>query len=198
MNFNETLRLIAVGNLKPAKNYPYLIDAFKSMPKNVHLDIFGSGPLQQQLQADIEKYNLNIRLCGVREDIYSVLRNYDAFIMSSVFEGQPISLLEAMACGMPAILSDIPVLREATNDKAIFYSLQDVNDLVRKITAITNHEIDLDEFAKASFERAKRIASKENYMTMLRKVYLTHEDYLSQTYKLPSAKILLPYLPANA
>ncbi len=196
MNFNGILRLVAVGNLKPAKNYPYLIEAFKSMPKNVHLDIFGTGPLQRQLQTEIEKYNLNIRLCGVRDDIHNVLRNYDAFIMSSVFEGQPISLLEAMACGMPAILSDIPVLREATDNKAIFYDLNNVNDLVQKVTAVANHKVDLNEFAKAGFERVKKIASKENYVTMLRKVYLTHEVYRSQTYNIPSVKVFRPVLPA--
>jgi len=198
MDFNGTLRLIAVGNLKPAKNYPYLIEAFKSMPRNIHLDIFGSGPLQRQLQADIEKHNLNIRLCGVREDIHNILPRYDAFIMSSIFEGQPISLLEAMACGMPAILSDIPVLREATNNKAIFYDLSDVNDLVRKVTDIAAHRIDLDEFAKAGFERVKKIASKENYMAMLKKIYLEHEDYCTQAYKNPVVRQFRPRLPAPA
>jgi glycosyltransferase involved in cell wall biosynthesis len=197
MNFNGTLRLVAVGNLKPAKNYPYLIEAFKSMPKNVHLDIFGSGPLQREIQGEIEKHQLNIRLCGVREDIHNVLRNYDAFIMSSIFEGQPISLLEAMACGMPAILSDIPVLREATNNKAIFYDLKDTNDLVSKVSAIAAHQVDLDEYAKAGFERAKKIASKENYMTMLRKVYITHEVYRTQPSRLDPVKVILSGMPAN-
>jgi glycosyltransferase involved in cell wall biosynthesis len=194
-NFGKTLRLVAVGNLKPAKNYGYLIEAFKSMPKNIHLDIFGSGPLHRELQTEIEKHGLNIRLCGVREDINNVLRDYDAFIMSSIFEGQPISLLEAMACGMPAILSDIPVLREATNNKAIFYDLNNVNDLVAKVTAVANHEIDLDEFAKAGFDRVKKIASKENYMEMLKKVYLEHQDYRHQAYQIPPVKIFRPALP---
>jgi glycosyltransferase involved in cell wall biosynthesis len=197
-NFENTLRLVAVGNLKPAKNYGYLVEAFKSMPKNVHLDIFGSGPLHRELQAEIEKHNLNIRLCGVREDINNVLRDYDAFIMSSIFEGQPISLLEAMACGMPAILSDIPVLREATNNQAIFYDLNNVSDLVKKVTAVANHEVDLDEFAKAGFDRVKKIASKENYMVMLKKVYLEHQDYRHQTYQIPPVKIFRPALPAAA
>jgi glycosyltransferase involved in cell wall biosynthesis len=177
MSFTDTLRLVAVGNLKPAKNYGYLVEAFRKMPSNVHLDIFGSGPLQRQLQTEIEEYKLNIRLCGVREDIHNVLPRYDAFIMSSIFEGQPISLLEAMACGMPAILSDIPVLREATNNQAVFYDLNNVDDLVKKVESIARHEVDLDVYAKAGFERVRKIANKENYMTMLRKLYLEHSDY---------------------
>jgi glycosyltransferase involved in cell wall biosynthesis len=179
----QTFRMVAVGNLKAAKNYPYLIEAFKLMPENIHLDIFGSGPLYTELQTQIEKHNLNIRLCGTREDIYNVLPVYDAFIMSSIYEGQPISLLEAMACGVPAILSDIPVLREATNDHAIFYDLDNVNDLVSKVTAMAKGEIDLESFAKAGFERVKKIADKENYMNRLRDLYQYDEEYSYETYK---------------
>lgn len=197
-NFNGTLRLVAVGNLKKAKNYSLLLQAFQRIPVNVYLDIYGSGPLRRELQDEIEKNNLNVRLCGVRGDIHNVLPLYDAFIMSSVFEGQPISLLEAMACGLPAILSDIPVLREATGNKAIFYDLNNIDDLIAKVTAIADHRVNLDEFAKAGFERVKKIADKGNYMTMLRKVYMEHEAYRNQSQQLPSVKIFRPALPVAA
>ncbi len=198
MNFNGTFRMVAVGNLKKAKNYPYLIEAFKAMPKNVFLDIYGSGPLEQSLQQEIDKHQLNIRLCGVRDDIQHVLPQYDAFIMSSIFEGQPISLLEAMACGMPAILSDIPVLREVTNNKAIFYKLDNVNDLVEKISAIVHHQVDLDEYARSNFERVQRIASKDNYMHTLSKLYLEPDLHRVKQPLVFSVKTLLPGIPAQA
>ena len=63
MNYNGTLRLIAVGNLKYQKNYPYLIEAFKKLPKSIRLDIYGSGELAYQLQEEIDKFKLhNIRI----------------------------------------------------------------------------------------------------------------------------------------
>lgn len=177
MEKKDTLRLIAVGNLKPQKNYSYLVEAFKQLPSNIHLDIFGSGPLREQLQAEIDRHKLNIRLCGVREDIHNILPRYDAFIMSSLFEGQPIALLEAMSCGIPALLSDIPVLREVTNSQAVFFDINDTNDFVKKIKSVANHEIDLDVYAEAGFDRVRKIANKENYMMMIRKLYLEHSDY---------------------
>ena len=198
MNFNGTFRMVAVGNLKQQKNYSYLVEAFKTMPKNVHLDIYGSGMQEEELRAEIEKHHLNINLCGVRKDIQYVLPKYDAFIMSSRFEGQPIALLEAMACGMPAILSDIPVLREVTNNSGVFFDLNNTKDLVSKITAIANHEVDLNVFAKANFERVRKISSRENYMTMLRKLYLEHEVYRSEVYQLPRVKIFRPIAPVAA
>jgi L-malate glycosyltransferase len=197
MNFKDEFRLVAVGNLKHAKNYPYLLEAFRKMPKNIHLDIYGSGPLQHELQEQIDKHQLNVRLCGVREDIQNVLPQYNAFIMSSIFEGQPISLLEAMACGMPSILSDIPVLREVTGNKAIFYKLDNVNDLVSKITDIASHKVNLDEYASANFERVRRIASKENYMQTLGKLYLASEPQRIKQPIVFSVKTLLPGLPAK-
>jgi glycosyltransferase involved in cell wall biosynthesis len=198
MNFTDTLRLVAVGNLRKPKNYSFLIEAFKKMPANVSLDIYGSGPLQNELQKGIEKFKLNIRLCGVREDIHNVLPEYDAFIMSSVFEGQPISLLEAMAGGMPAILSDIPVLREVTSNKAIFYSLENTDDLIQKINAILDHQINLDEYAQSNFERVKRIAGKENYMNTLTGLYLKPEIYRVKHPNISLVKVLLPGMPAQA
>jgi glycosyltransferase involved in cell wall biosynthesis len=195
MSFNGTFRMVAVGNLKKQKNYSYLVEAFKKMPKNIYLDVYGAGVQENELRTEIEKHHLNINLCGVRKDIQYVLPQYDAYIMSSQFEGQPISLLEAMASGMPAILSDIPVLREVTNNKAIFFDLDNTGDLVNKLTAIANHEVDLDEYAKANFERVRKIASRDNYMTMLKKIYLEHEVYRTETYSLPRVKIFRPAMP---
>jgi glycosyltransferase involved in cell wall biosynthesis len=198
MKFTGTLKLVAVGNLRKPKNYPYLIEAFKKMPRNVQLDIYGTGPLQNELQREIETHKLNIRLCGVREDIHNVLPQYDAFIMSSLFEGQPISLLEAMAGGLPAILSDIPVLREVTNSKAIFYSLDNTDDLIQKINAIINGQVNLDEFAQSNFDRAKRIAGKENYMNTLYRLYLRPEIYRVKHPSISFVKVLLPGISAKA
>lgn len=188
------LHLVAVGNLRKAKNYPYLIETFKKLPSNIHLDIYGSGPLKAGLQQEIEKHRLNIRLCGVREDIQHVLPAYDAFIMSSIFEGQPISLLEAMACGMPAILSDIPVLQEVTDNRAIFYDLSNTDDLVEKLNKIARHEIDLEVFAKANFERVKAIASRDNYMEVIRKLYNTTGTETQRLLLVPAPKVSLPVM----
>ena len=176
MNYNGTLRLIAVGNLKYQKNYPYLIEAFKKLPKSIRLDIYGSGELAYQLQEEIDKFKLhNIKLCGVRRDIDQVLQNYDALIMSSHFEGQPLAVLEAMASGLPVILSDIPVLHEVTDNQALFFDINNPSDLTDKLTALANHEIDLDKIAAANFERARQIARKENYMQTLKEMYLAND-----------------------
>ena len=178
MSFNGTFRMVTVGNLKPAKNYPYLIEAFKKLPKGVHLDVYGDGPLRNELQAEIDRHGLNIRLHGSKNDVHKVLSQYDMFVMSSIVEGHPIALLEAMASGMPAALSDIPVLREATGNHAIYFDLNDPNDFVDKINAIASHTVDLDMYAKANFERVKTLSGKTAYMNRLSNMY--QDAYLSK------------------
>lgn len=198
MSFNGQLKLVAVGNLRKPKNYPYLLEVFKRMPANISLDIYGSGPLREELQEEIDRHNLNIRLCGVRQDIQAVLPKYDAFIMSSIFEGQPISLLEAMASGLPAILSDIPVLREVSDNQAIYFDLENTDDLVEKLTAISNHQVSLDEYAQANFIRVKTIADKSRYMQRLQEIYASQPvDRKRETHETP-VKIFRPPLPATA
>lgn len=171
MSFNGTFRMVTVGNLKPAKNYNYLVNAFKKLPKGIHLDIYGDGPLRKELQAAIDEHKLNIRLCGLKKNVHEVLRNYDLFVMSSIFEGHPVALLEAMASGMPAIVSDIPVLREATMNQGIYFDLSNPADFITKITAIADHKVDLDVFAEANFEMVKKEAGKEPYMQKLFSLY---------------------------
>lgn len=171
MSFNGTLRMVTVGNLKPAKNYPYLIESFKKLPKGIHLDVYGDGPLREELQAEIDRHGLNIRLCGLSNNVHEVLRNYDLFVMTSSFEGHPVALLEAMASGMPTIVSDIPVLREATANKAIYCDLNNSSDFINKITAIAAHQVNLDEYARINLELARQSGSKERYMQLLYQVY---------------------------
>lgn len=167
----SSLKLVAVGNLRYQKNYPYLMEAFRYMPDNVTLDVYGEGPLRTGLQAAIDRHRLKIRLLGSRADLDTILPQYDAFIMCSFFEGQPLSLLEAIACGLPAILSDIPVLREVTKQHAVYFDINDPADLVKKIKAVQKGEIELEKNAEAAFAIINSFARKETYLNRLQELY---------------------------
>src|SRR5690606_17908609 len=110
------IKLVAVGNLKEAKNYFYLLEIFNQL-KGLHitLDIYGIGYQKKELMDYIQKNELDVQLCGLKSIDPSVLQQYDYFIQASLHEGFGISVIEAMACGIPVILSDIPVFREITN-----------------------------------------------------------------------------------
>lgn len=170
LNLN-CLRLVAVGNLRYPKNYHYLLDAFKKMPENVHLDIYGSGDMQQELQAEIDRHRLPVRLMGSCYNLHNVLPSYDAYVMSSFYEGQPLALLEAIAAGLPAILSDIPVLREVTKEHALYFDLKNPMDLVQKIERVLQGEIDIVKNAVPAYKNIVSFARKEIYFQKLMALY---------------------------
>jgi glycosyltransferase involved in cell wall biosynthesis len=110
--------LISVGRLGKQKQPLLLLEAFKRLKRvypNVTLLLVGEGELKNQMIDKIKKEKIKgVRCLGFvrHEKLPEILSSADCFIMSSIYEGQPLALLEAMSCGIPVIVSDIPVLRE--------------------------------------------------------------------------------------
>jgi glycosyltransferase involved in cell wall biosynthesis len=162
---------VSVGNLRHQKNYPYLLEAFKKIPRGVSLDIYGEGIMRNELQEEIDRHQLSIRLLGLRDDLVSILPSYDAFVMSSFFEGQPLSLLEAMAVGLPAFLADIPVLREVAGEHAVYFDNKDPESFRTLIKKVQQGEIDLVSIAAAGYKRVSEFAHREQYIAKLEALY---------------------------
>ena len=168
------LRLVAVGNLRHQKNYPYLLNAFKSMPPTVSLDVYGDGTLREEFQKEIDTHNLNIRLCGISNKMHEIYTQYDAFVMSSYYEGQGIALLEAMTSGLPVFLSDIAVFHEVAKKTAVYFDLNNPEDLVNKIKNVLNHKIDVVAFARQAHARGSAISGKSAHINKLNALYEQH------------------------
>jgi glycosyltransferase involved in cell wall biosynthesis len=171
-DFSSTgLKLVAVGNLRWQKNYPYLLEAFENMPEGVSLDIYGEGELRSEFQKIIEAHKLPVRLCGQRNNLHEILPQYDVFVMSSLYEGFSLGLMEAMASGLPALLSDVPVLKEAGGDSVMYFGLENTDDFIQKISDILVNRSALAVWAEKAWKRAASIAKKEQYMEKLTGLY---------------------------
>lgn len=104
-------KAIAVGRLEEQKGFDRLITCWKEIAKQYpdwHLDIYGEGSLHEKLQEQISSLKLNqqITLCGRRENMMGIYPNYSLHVMPSHYEGQPIVLIEAQACGLPSVAFD--------------------------------------------------------------------------------------------
>jgi glycosyltransferase involved in cell wall biosynthesis len=73
-----------------------------------HLVIVGDGPLETPLRKQAEKAGLICHFLGTRTDIPDLLPAFDVFVLSSLWEGEPLSLLEALACGLAVVATDTP------------------------------------------------------------------------------------------
>ena len=101
-----------VGRLDPAKDHATLLAAFRRVLETVsdaRLVIVGEGETRPEIEALIALYRLRDRvlLLGERLDVAALLPGLDAFVLSSVNEGLPLALLEAMACGRAAVVTDV-------------------------------------------------------------------------------------------
>jgi glycosyltransferase involved in cell wall biosynthesis len=102
----------AVGNLYPVKGHTFLIDAAalvcKEYPQTVFM-IAGRGQLEQELKEQAAQLGIenNILFLGFRDDVHRLLQAMDVFVMSSLSEGLPVSILEAMASRTPVVSTDV-------------------------------------------------------------------------------------------
>lgn len=166
------LKLVCVATLKDQKNHQFLLkcmNQLKHMP--VSLDIYGYGPLHEMLEKYIIDNNLNVRLMGKTTHIDDILPNYDAFVLASTYEGFGIAPLEAMATGLPVLLSNIPIFKEVTNNQALFFELDATNSFVEIINNIFSGSIDMNCLAINGQKEAQRIASKDNYIKSIINIY---------------------------
>jgi glycosyltransferase involved in cell wall biosynthesis len=120
------LRLIAVGNVNPLKGYHDLITALAELgglDMPWRLDIAGAKLETAQdylaeLEAAIARHGLRERITflGAVDDVAALLPGHDIFVMCSRSESGPMVLLEAMACGLPPVASDVGFVREVVTD----------------------------------------------------------------------------------
>lgn len=109
---DDAIVIGAVGRLAKVKGQSYLVDAMPYVLEhieNCYLLIAGDGPAVDELDERIGTYNLGerIKLIGYERNIDQFLAAIDLFVMPSLSEGLPISLLEAMAAGKPVIASAV-------------------------------------------------------------------------------------------
>ena len=101
--------LLSVGDLIPRKNQAVIVDALSLLPENVKLFICGEGVERGNLEEQIAQLELQgrARLLGFCPDMAEVMHACDALVFPSVHEGLPVSVMEAMASGLPVVASSI-------------------------------------------------------------------------------------------
>lgn len=122
LGINEDDRVIGcIGNLRKDKNYPNLIEAFKIVHEsmdNVKLIIAGEGQRRKDVEELIRRLGLEekVLLLGARSDIPEIMKVIDVYCLSSLREGLPLSLLEAMSAGVPCVGTNVRGIRDVITD----------------------------------------------------------------------------------
>jgi glycosyltransferase involved in cell wall biosynthesis len=115
---DETPRIVSVGRFAFPKDYATLVEALAATRGDFRAAFVGEGPQLQEVEATIVHRGLRerIELLGNRDDVPGVLASADVFVLSSRSEGFPISILEAMAAGLPVVATDVGGIAESVVD----------------------------------------------------------------------------------
>jgi glycosyltransferase involved in cell wall biosynthesis len=112
---NETPILTMVARVAPPKNFTCLLDALALINEKYLLRVVGDGPQLSHVQEYARKLGIekNIDFMGSRNDVPAILASSDIFILSSDWEGFPISIIEAMRARLPIVASNVGGISEA-------------------------------------------------------------------------------------
>jgi glycosyltransferase involved in cell wall biosynthesis len=114
-------RIVTVGRLARPKDPLTLVRALARVHDHpFYALIVGAGPDRPVVEAEIRRLGLEraVELCGPRRDVPDLLSRSDLFALASRSEGGPLSVLEAMAAGLPVVASDVGGVRELVVDGA--------------------------------------------------------------------------------
>ena len=149
---NKTITLGSIGRLTWEKNFELLINVFHQVKKNIDkkmvLYIAGDGPMKQRLNKKVKELRLekNVIFLGNidKKNIRRLLSKIDIYVQSSVSEGSPIAIKEAMAAGLPVIASKVGGIPELIiHEKTGFlFESENENDFVSLIMRIINEKFD--------------------------------------------------------
>jgi glycosyltransferase involved in cell wall biosynthesis len=158
----DTFKLLYVGRIDNKDKRVFdLVEAVADV-QDIHLKIVGNGPDFLTLTEKC-KYIKNIELAGFQNNVTSFYYSSDLFILPSSYEACPLVILEAMAHGVPCLLSDIPTLKEmgSYGRCAVFFKMGDCDDLRNKILEMKNNPSLLIKNKKEAYRKLEQEHSAE-------------------------------------
>jgi glycosyltransferase involved in cell wall biosynthesis len=149
---------LAAGRLEPVKDYPTLLRAMEEVPEPSRLVIAGGGPLENELKRLSKQLGLEhrVRFLGFEPDVRRWMQAADGFVLSSRWEGLPMGLLEAAACALPPVATDVPGTREVIADGQSGWLIP-AGDAIALSTAMTRMMRTPLEERRAMGERARQL-----------------------------------------
>lgn len=138
LGIHNEIVLCQIGHMLPVKNHHFSLELISSLINtgmDVRLIFAGSGELQEDLKQYVNDNGLSdyVLFLGQRTDIDRVLAGADIFLMPSLYEGMPLSSIEAQVSGIQCLLSDTITKEISISNRCIFLSINRMSDWVEKI-----------------------------------------------------------------
>jgi glycosyltransferase involved in cell wall biosynthesis len=167
---------IFVGRFSPEKDIKTLLESWKNL-NGVALKMVGDGPLMIEVKKEAEKMS-NVKVLGQREhkDTVNLIKNAKLLVFPSrCYEGFPVAICEAFACGVPVIASNFGAMAEIVEDgrTGLHFTPGNPEDLAKKIEWAWTHEKRTKEMGKEARKEYERKYTAEINYKMLIDIYET-------------------------
>lgn len=111
LGISDRLVIGHVGRFVEAKNHRHVVRVFRALLQrsaSVQLLLVGEGPLRAEIERDIIESGISdqVMFLGARDDVNHLMCAMDVFLLPSLYEGLPVTLVEAQASGLPSVISD--------------------------------------------------------------------------------------------
>ena len=172
---SKATRFVHIGRFSEAKNHLAMIEAFIIAHKKedyIELFLYGEGEKRDECAKLVNDHNADgyIHFCGVTGDIYSVLEQADVFILPSLWEGVPMTLIEAMGTALPIITTPVGGIVDMLEDgKEAIFTGTDSKSIAESIEAITYNADLRMSLGQAALTRAEQFSAKtmaEKYLSL--------------------------------
>lgn len=140
---NKQKKIIYLGRLFKTKRVDFLIHAFKNLPNEFNLHIYGDGEERQNLE-NLAKNNNRIFFYGYIENEKKLSRafeNANLMVLPSLSEEMPLSIMESLAAGVPVLATSLPTIKSAYKNLIEYINEKDSIDILsKKIFEISNQD----------------------------------------------------------
>lgn len=176
----SVFNLVCIGNIGFNKNQWFLVKAMRQLPPQIHLHLFGLA--DQDYLHGLEKFitdkNLGVRIhihdYVENKEIPNVLSNMDLFILPSLNEGLPVSILEALACGVPVLSSNSGGGAEflLKQGGGYVFDLEAPKDFIAKIVTLSNQPEKMEMLSKQARNNVLKNFSIQNEIAAYERLYI--------------------------
>jgi glycosyltransferase involved in cell wall biosynthesis len=159
-------KILWIGRYIPGKGVQYLIDAFAILVQrhpDAHLIMIGDGPQKELVHQKIRELGLSTHITQKsfipNEDLPALYQSSDVFVLPSLSEGVPRTILESMACGIPVVCTDLPQLVNLVEGAGLLVPPCDPEAIASAIIKIIENPDYASELGKTGTERIDKYYS---------------------------------------
>lgn len=166
-SLGDTIKLLHIGRFSEEKNHKGLVDAFKifhSFKPNSVLELIGNGSTFEEIKKYVADQNLEnaVSFLGMKNNVYQYINEADIFILPSLYEGIPMTLIEAMGTGIPIVATNVGgIPNMLSNNKSALLTSVDSQEIAGNLIRLSEDVELRKQLGQNALARSQEFSSRE-------------------------------------